>query len=49
MQCGILGWILEAEETMEKAINTTKAWSLVNDNVRMLILTNVDVDDWQNC
>lgn len=48
MQCGTLGWILEQKETMDKGVKLNEAWSLVNNHALMLVLTNADVNIWEN-
>lgn len=42
------GWTLEPEEALETAVNPNKAWSLVNDQEPMLVLTNEDVNEREN-
>lgn len=42
------GGTLEQKETMGKGLNWNEAWSLVNNHVPMFVLTNVNVNNWEN-
>lgn len=48
MQCGTRHWILEWKETIEKGVHSNEARILVNNYVLMLVLTDADVNIWEN-